>query len=147
MFDILRGLVASLIATMAILLVFLLTDLAGLSFSLNTMPLLGEVSLRKNPFLVSPIIGWAIHFLIFSLIWSFLYTLAATKESVHSARNFAIGFCLFAWLVMMVLTMPLAGNGYFALQKGLWAPLFALLLHLIWGWVVGFVYELLPSIS
>jgi len=146
MFDILRGLVAGLIATLAILLIFLLTDLADLPFSLNTMPLLVDVSPRKNPFLVSPIIGWAIHFLIFSLIWSFLYALA-TKDSDHSVRSYALGFCLFAWLMMMVLTMPMAGNGYFALQKGFWAPLFALLLHLAWGWVVGIVYERLPSTS
>ncbi len=147
MFNILRGLVSGLIATLAILLIFLFTDLAGLSFRLNTMPLLADISTRPNPFLVSPVIGWAIHFLIFSLIWSFLYSLAAVKKPGHSVRSYALGFCLLAWLIMMVFTMPLAGNGYFALKQGVWPFILALLLHLVWGWLVGVVYERLPSTS
>lgn len=147
MLDILRGLIAGFIATLAILLLLILKDMVGLSYNLNTMPLLRSLSQQPNPLLISPAIGWIIHFLIFSLLWSFVFTLITAKGLRHPVRIYAMGFCLFAWLFMMLLTMPLAGNGYFALQKDLWAPLLSLLLHLVWGWILAIVYEWLPSTS
>jgi len=45
-----------------------------------------------------------------------------------------------AWLVMMVMLMPMAGAGAFGLQLGLMAPVATLILHWIYGAVLGAVY-------
>ena len=42
---------------------------------------------------------------------------------------------------MMVGPMPMAGAGLFGLQIGMMAPLATLMLHLIWGIVLGFTYQ------
>ncbi len=43
----------------------------------------------------------------------------------------------------MILPMPMAGAGFFGLKMGLMAPVMTLLLHLIYGVVLGYVYGLL----
>ena len=50
---------------------------------------------------------------------------------------FAVG----AWLAMMVIVMPLAGNGLFGLGLGgIATPVAALVLHVVFGLVLGAVY-------
>lgn len=49
-------------------------------------------------------------------------------------------FGVIAWLAMMIVFMPLAGHGFFAMRLGLMAAVATLLLHLIYGLVLGLVY-------
>lgn len=49
-------------------------------------------------------------------------------------------FAAGAWFVMMVLLMPLAGAGAFGLKLGVTAPVATLILHWIYGAVLGAVY-------
>ena len=44
------------------------------------------------------------------------------------------------WLVMMLVLMPMAGAGLFGLRLGTMAPLMTLVLHLIFGIVLGWTY-------
>ncbi|MEO8537343.1 MAG: DUF6789 family protein, partial [Betaproteobacteria bacterium] len=45
-----------------------------------------------------------------------------------------------AWFLMMVIVMPMAGTGVFGLDLGMMAPVMTLILHLIYGAVLGGVY-------
>ena len=47
---------------------------------------------------------------------------------------------LIAWLAMMIIFMPLAGLGFFAMQIGPAAAVATLVLRLIYGGVLGAVY-------
>ena len=44
------------------------------------------------------------------------------------------------WLVMMIMLMPMAGAGLFAMKMGLMAPMMTLVLHFIFGVVLGWAY-------
>ena len=44
------------------------------------------------------------------------------------------------WLIMMIGMMPMAGQGLFGMQVGIMAPIMTLMLHLIFGAVLGWVY-------
>ncbi len=49
-------------------------------------------------------------------------------------------FATAAWLLMMVIVMPLAGAGLFGVHIGLIAPILTLVLHLVYGTVLGGFY-------
>jgi hypothetical protein len=49
------------------------------------------------------------------------------------------------WLMMMVAVMPMAGAGMFGLNMGVMAPIATLMLHLIFGAVLGFTYQKLSK--
>ncbi len=44
---------------------------------------------------------------------------------------------------MMVVIMPMAGAGIFALNLGIMAPIMTAMLHVIFGAVLGYVFSLL----
>ena len=50
-----------------------------------------------------------------------------------------------AWLMMMVGPMPMAGAGLFGMHFGLMAPMMTLVLHIIFGAVMGFAFARLPA--
>ena len=50
-------------------------------------------------------------------------------------------FSVLAWLLMMLIPMPMAGAGFFGITLGIYgAPVMTLILHLIWGAVLGYTY-------
>jgi hypothetical protein len=51
---------------------------------------------------------------------------------------FAVG----AWFVMMIVVMPMAGAGFFGSNLGMMAPVMTLVLHVIFGLVLGAIYAL-----
>jgi hypothetical protein len=51
-----------------------------------------------------------------------------------------INFGIAAWVMMMLVIMPMAGVGLFGLKMGMMAPVMTLMLHVIFGAVLGSVY-------
>jgi hypothetical protein len=49
-------------------------------------------------------------------------------------------FSIGAWLLMMIIPMPMAGAGLFGLNLGVGAPIAILTLHIVFGAVPGAVY-------
>ena len=49
-------------------------------------------------------------------------------------------FGVLAWLVMMIVFMPVAGHGFFGLSLGIAAPVATFMQHLVFGAVLGAVY-------
>ena len=50
-------------------------------------------------------------------------------------------FGALAWLLMMLIPMPMAGAGLFVMKMGMMTPIMTLVLHLIWGAVLGATYR------
>ena len=55
-------------------------------------------------------------------------------------------FGVFTWLMMMVAFMPMAGAGFFGAKIGITAVVGLLILHLIYGVVLGATYGLLGGL-
>jgi len=53
----------------------------------------------------------------------------------------AIIFSIGAWILMMIGPLPMVGAGFFGLKMGMMAPVATLVLHLIWGAVLGWTYK------
>ena len=45
-----------------------------------------------------------------------------------------------AWLLMMIGPMPMSGAGLFGLSIGIMAPIMTLILHIVFGAVMGFTF-------
>ncbi len=84
-------------------------------------------------------LGWVGHFFIGTVVWGILYAWLR-KRLPGAAIVKGLIFGLLAWLVMMIVFMPLAGHGFFGLAIGWVAPVATLILHLVFGAVLGSVY-------
>ena len=72
-----------------------------------------------------------------------IYGLVANRLPVHSSIAKGALFGIAAWLVMMVVFMPLAGAGLFALGRGtINVALMALVMHLVFGSALGKLYDM-----
>jgi hypothetical protein len=79
------------------------------------------------------------HFALGTVAWGIIY--AALQASLPGAPVVkGLIFGALAWLVMMIIFMPLAGHGLFALSLGPQATVATLVLHLIYGAVLGVAY-------
>ena len=59
------------------------------------------------------------------------------------ARDIAFGIA--TWGGMMLMVMPLAGAGFFGLAMGVMAPMMTLVLHIVFGAVLGAAFQALVS--
>ena len=106
------------------------------------MPELNAISMLAGMMNASLIIGWIAHFMIGTIVWGILFALLVDKLPGGIMAS-AIIFSIIAWLMMMIGPMPMAGEGLFGMQLGIgiMAPIATLMLHIIWGIVLGLVYK------
>jgi hypothetical protein len=88
----------------------------------------------------NPALGWALHVVIGSA-WGVVYALVWDRLPGRSPGARGVAFAIWPWLVMMVVLMPIAGAGWFALTLGWLSPLWMLLLQLVFGVVLGVAYQ------
>src|SRR5262249_9463638 len=89
-----------------------------------------------------PIMVWALHFLIGSVMWGLLF--AVFSPHLRGPKWLCgAEFGAVAWLIMMVAFLPAAGLPMFAIGMGPSIPVGALIVHLVFGVTMGEVYCLL----
>lgn len=129
-----KGLLAGLAATIVLSGIMMMKQAMGLMPNLDPIAMITHMSGSSMQMM-----GWAGHFFIGTVLWGSLYALVNDKlPGPHWARGaiFATG----AWLVMMIMLMPMAGAGLFGLGLGMMAPIATLMLHWVYGAVLGAVY-------
>lgn len=86
--------------------------------------------------------GWLLHFMVGSLIWGVGF--AATYRLMPGPLWLrGVLFGIATWLIVMLLVLPLTRAGTFGLQLGLPAPALMLLVHLVYGGLLGALFGLL----
>lgn len=87
-----------------------------------------------------PLVGWAIHFMIGVVLYGAAIATVGARlpGNNHVVHGLILGVA--GWLVMMVMLMPMVGTGLFGISLGMMAPIMTLMLHLIFGAVLGWVY-------
>ncbi len=131
----LKGILAGLAATIVLSLLMVMKSKMGLMPDVNVINMLsskmgGEASM-----------GWAAHIMIGTLGYGLAYAFIFSELPFggHVSRGIAIGVA--GWL-MMIAVMPMMGVGLFGLgmPSGMMVPVATLVLHVIFGAVLGFVY-------
>tara|TARA_R110001606_G_scaffold399222_2_gene582428 strand:+ start:81759 stop:82175 length:417 start_codon:yes stop_codon:yes gene_type:complete len=130
------GMISGFVATVVLSLLMVVKTKMGL------MPELNAISMLAGMMNASLIIGWIAHFMIGTIVWGILFALLVDKLPGGIMAS-AIIFSIIAWLMMMIGPMPMAGEGLFGMQLGIgiMAPIATLMLHIIWGIVLGLVYK------
>jgi hypothetical protein len=133
------GLIAGFIATVALSIFMIAKSAMGLMAQLNPIEDIVHVAQVLTSLDLSLPFGWVGHFFLGTVIWGLIYAaLHATLPSAPVVKGLIFG--ALAWLAMMILFMPLAGHGLFALSLGPQAVVATLVLHLVYGAVLGVVY-------
>ncbi len=133
------GLTAGFAASAVIGILMIIKSRLGILPELNPIADIVAIADRYTGLQFPPDLGWVGHFFIGTVVWGLLF--AWLRKSLPGAAIVkGLIFGLLAWLVMMIVFMPLAGHGFFGLAIGWMAPVATLILHLVFGAVLGSVY-------
>lgn len=129
-----KGIVAGFIATVV------LSIMMAIKAFMHVLPAFNAIEMIHGLTDGPLIMGWVGHFVIGAVIWGTLFALLFGVLPGRSAFAKALVFSVLAWLAMMLVFMPVAGAGFFGLAIGLPVVIATLVLHLIWGGVLGLSY-------
>ena len=108
---------------------------------MGIMPQLDVIAMLAAMMGLPAAIAWAAHFMIGTAAWGGGFALLNNLIPGNSSLVKGVAFGVGAWLLMMVMVMPMAGAGLFGLSLGIMAPMMTLVLHVVFGAVLGKVYE------
>jgi len=134
-----KGIIAGLVATVVLSMIMVAKAMMGL------MPELNVIAMLSSMMHTAPAIGWAMHFMIGALGWGIGFAVFYNILPGGSSLTKGVMFGVIAWLMMMLLVMPMAGAGVFGLNMGMMAPVMTLMLHAIFGAVLGGVFGKLSN--
>lgn len=131
-----NGIKAGFVATAVLSLLMLAKGMMGLMPNLDVISMLSRIMGLPGAYWT----GWLAHFFIGTVVWGGLFALLVPKIPGASYAVKGMVFGAGAWLLMMLLVMPMAHAGLFGILLGMMAPIMTLMLHLIYGAVLGFAY-------
>ena len=134
-----KGMVAGLVATLV------LSGLLLLKGTMNLVPELSIISLLMGLGSITLVQAWMDHFIVGVVAWGLAFGAYDSLASRPAHWLKGIIFGVFAWVVMMVLFMPLAKAGIFGWKIGPVAAAVTLIYHLVYGAVLGTTYGLLSA--
>ncbi|PKL95824.1 MAG: hypothetical protein CVV18_04005 [Gammaproteobacteria bacterium HGW-Gammaproteobacteria-8] len=129
-----RGIIAGLVATIVLSVLMYMKGMMGV------MPELDIISMLAGKMGGSAMMGWVAHFMIGALAYGLGFAIIGGKLPGGSSAVRGIVLGIIGWLMMMVVLMPMMGAGMFAMNMGMMAPVATLMLHVIFGAVLGLVY-------
>ena len=137
MSDVIKGTVAGGVATAVLSAVMLLIGATGFEPQLElTRVLLALLDAPPSQFAL----GWTLHIVIGSLGLGAVFAHIEPRLGADTHTKAGILFGVVTWLVVMLVFMPAAGDGYFGFQISHLAPLVMLGQQVLYGAVLGWVY-------
>lgn len=135
------GLLAGFIATVVLSVLMMAKTMMGV------MPELDVIHMLAGMMGMPAIAGWLGHFMIGTIAWGGGFALLYGVIPGGSAVIKGVVFGVAAWLGMMIMVMPMAGAGLFGMNFGIMAPMMTLVLHVIFGAVLGVVFQARATLS
>jgi len=133
------GLAAGLVATVVLSVLMIAKSMMGV------MPELDVIVMLSAMMGASALVGWVAHFMIGTLAWGGGFALLYDVIPGNGATAKGVAFGIAAWVAMMIMVMPMAGAGVFGMAFGLMAPMMTLVLHIVFGAVLGATFQALVS--
>jgi hypothetical protein len=135
-----KGIIAGFIATVIISVIFATFNAIGVLPELDIVHLIDQLgSVQRGA-------AWVDHFIVGALLWGPIFT-AFDSMMLQGWPRWQKGliFGVIAWVAMMLIFMPTIGGGLFGVKLGLVAPIGMLGLHLVYGLVLGVVFQVLDA--
>ncbi len=137
-----NGVLAGLAATMVLSVMMVMKSIMGMLPEFNVIgdwvAVLSTVGLPA-----SMLLGWIAHFVLGAVFGAAFAQFRGMLPGSDVVAGIAFGIA--AWLGMMIAFMPLAGNGIFGMSIGMMVPVMTFVLHVIFGTVMGLVYQKLNA--
>jgi hypothetical protein len=132
-----NGILAGLAATIVLSVLMIIKAKMGLMPDVNVIAMLAKTMGG------GPATGWLAHFMIGVVIYGVIYSAFFSKLPLGNSATRGAALGVAGWVVMMIALMPMTGAGFFglALPSGAMVPIITLMLHLIYGVVLGSVYR------
>ena len=131
-----KSIIAAFVATVFLSIMMVAKSMMGIMPQLDIASMLA--SMLGAPGNLA--IGWLAHFMIGTIGYGLAFAFLGERLPGGPLME-GVVLALIGWLVMMIMVMPLAGAGLFALGLGIAAPVMTLMLHIIFGAVLGAVYK------
>jgi len=138
-----KSMIAGFVATIVLSVLMVMKMKMGMMPELNAIKMMTTMAHGMMGTPAVPMVGWVWHFVIGTVIWGVLFGLIGKSLPGGGYVRKGMSFGVLAWVLMMVMVMPMAGAGFFGLSLGMMAPVMTLVLHLIYGAVLGGLYKLL----
>ena len=132
------GMIAGVVATVVLSAMMVMKSMMGV------MPELDIIHMLAGMIGASTIVGWIMHFMVgvgYGIAFSQINGMLPSNNIM--VKGIIIG--ILGWFMMMVALMPMMGAGMFAINMGMMAPVMTLVLHVIFGAVLGFAYNKLAK--
>ena len=131
-----KGMLAGLAATVVLSALMVMKAMMGIMPALDLPRMIAGMMGAPN----APLLGWIVHFMIG--VVGYGIAIVVFGNSATGAGNVMRGIAIgvVGWLIMMLMLMPMVGAGFFGLNMGVMAPMMTLILHIIFGAVLGWVY-------
>ena len=142
--DIRNGMLASLVGTIVLSAIMVMKQMAGMVPQMNPIADLVGIAHSLLGVPAVPLVGWVLHFAIGVFVWGILFAvLHPTIPGSNLIKGLIFGSG--AWLLMMCIFLPMAGQGLFGMNGGVVIPVMALMLHLVYGAVLGITFGKLSA--
>jgi len=134
------GLLAAFIASMLMAVILSIKSAIGVFPEVDIVMLLTTLAATHLGTPEHMAIGWGVHFFVGVLVWGPLFSFLEPRLPGSDFWQRGIVFGIGAWLAMMIIVMPLAGAGIFGMGVGFGLPIIALLMHIVFGALLGSIY-------
>jgi Family of unknown function (DUF6789) len=94
--------------------------------------------------ILSPPLGWLLHFLVGTLVWGAGFALVHDWLRGPSWLR-GILFGIGAWLLVVITVVTMTRLGLFGVELGFATPLAMLAVHVVFGALLGGIYDLVGS--
>ena len=131
-----KGLLAGLAATIVLSALMVAKGMMGVMHGLDIAKMIAGMMGSPD----KPLVGWIVHFMIGIVGYGAAISLLGPRLPGNSHVWHGVMLGTLGWLAMMLMLMPMAGAGLFGMTMGLMAPMMTLVLHLIFGAVLGWTY-------
>lgn len=131
------GIIAGFVATVA------LSVMMAMKQQMKIMPQMDMIGMIGGMMGGSRTMGWLVHFIVGSIIYGLAYAwvFAPLWPGAYWLSGLVLGAV--GWLIAGLTMMPMAHNGLFGVKLGAPVPWASLMMHLIFGVVLGAIYGVL----
>ena len=90
-------------------------------------------------------VGWLVFVVLGIFVFSAAFARLAPRIPFKTYLVKGLFFGMACWLLMMTVFMPLAGQGFFALDRGYVVAMFSLIVNLVYGLILSLTYRWLAG--
>jgi hypothetical protein len=135
-----KGVIAGFFATVVLSALMLSFDAAGILKQLDIVEHIDKLgSIQRAA-------AWVDHFIVGTLLWGPIFAaFEATTSEARPRWQKGLMFGVITWVLMMLIFMPVIGAGLFGWRLGIVEPVGMLGMNLVYGLVIGVVFDLLDK--